>query len=102
MPWQAEDADLPLPAAAPNYAADPADIAAFRRDGAVLLKGVFADWVEPLARGLERNLAEPEAYAFPCESTAAGEAGPSRAAGWATTRLIPKVIDNDLWYNRLP
>ncbi len=59
MPWQAEDADLPLPAAAPNYAADPADIAAFRRDGAVLLKGVFADWVEPLARGLKRNPGPP-------------------------------------------
>ena len=31
----------------------------FRTDGAVLLKGVFADWVETLRRGVERNLAEP-------------------------------------------
>ena len=32
---------------------------AFRSDGAVLLKGYFTDWVEPLRRGVERNLAEP-------------------------------------------
>jgi ectoine hydroxylase-related dioxygenase (phytanoyl-CoA dioxygenase family) len=31
----------------------------FRREGAVLLKGVFADWVETLRRGVEHNLAEP-------------------------------------------
>jgi ectoine hydroxylase-related dioxygenase (phytanoyl-CoA dioxygenase family) len=32
---------------------------AFRDDGAVLLSGVFGDWVETLRRGIERNLAEP-------------------------------------------
>ncbi len=31
----------------------------FQRDGAILLKGVFADWVDVLAAGLARNLEEP-------------------------------------------
>ncbi len=35
---------------------------AYQTDGAVLLKGVLADWVEPLRRGIERNLAEPGPY----------------------------------------
>ena len=34
----------------------------FRLDGAVLLKGYFRDWVEPLRAGIERNLAEPGPY----------------------------------------
>ena len=59
----------------PDYDARPEDIAAFQRDGVVVLRGALADWVEPLIAGLERNLANPEAYAFPCESTRAGEAG---------------------------
>ncbi len=32
---------------------------AFQRDGATVLRGVFADWVEPLQAGIERNMAEP-------------------------------------------
>ncbi len=75
VPWQAEGEAMAPSAAVSDYDADPDDIAAFQRDGAVRLKGAFADWVAPLARGLARNLAAPEAYAFPCESTAAGEAG---------------------------
>jgi ectoine hydroxylase-related dioxygenase (phytanoyl-CoA dioxygenase family) len=31
----------------------------FQRDGAVVLRGVFKDWIEPLRAGVERNLAEP-------------------------------------------
>lgn len=35
-------------------------VTAFRRDGAVVLRGAFgADWLDMLARGIERNLAEP-------------------------------------------
>ncbi len=34
-------------------------VAAYRRDGAVCLKGIFADWVERLRAGVERNMAEP-------------------------------------------
>jgi len=58
-----------------DYAARPADVAAFRRDGVVRLRGVFADWVAPLRAGLERNLADPLAYAFPAESAPAGAPG---------------------------
>lgn len=41
-----------------------ADIDAFRQDGAVCLRGAFANkWIDLLARGVERNLAEPGQYA---------------------------------------
>ncbi len=56
-------------------ALDPATLESYRRDGVVLLRGAFADWVEPLRAGLERNLAAPEAYAFPCESNPSGAPG---------------------------
>lgn len=36
-------------------------IGAFRRDGAVPLRGVFRDWVESLRAGIERNIAAPSA-----------------------------------------
>jgi ectoine hydroxylase-related dioxygenase (phytanoyl-CoA dioxygenase family) len=58
-----------------DYHARHEDVEAFRRDGVVCLRGVFADWVEPLRAGLERNLADPLAYAFPVESTREGEPG---------------------------
>ena len=35
---------------------------AFDRHGAVCLRGVFADWIETLRAGVERNLAEPGPY----------------------------------------
>lgn len=35
------------------------DIERFQADGAVVLRGVFRDWIEPLRAGVERNLAEP-------------------------------------------
>jgi ectoine hydroxylase-related dioxygenase (phytanoyl-CoA dioxygenase family) len=41
---------------------DEGDIAAFAADGAVALRGLFADWVEPLRRGVARNAAEPGPY----------------------------------------
>ena len=49
------------------------DIAEFRRDGAVCLRGAFAGWVETIAAGIERNLRQPGPYA--AESVRAGEAG---------------------------
>ena len=63
------------PAQAPPWPADTAAIDHFQEDGAVLLHGVFDEWVEPLRAGLERNLAAPQDYAFPCESAPAGEPG---------------------------
>jgi len=35
------------------------EVAAYRQDGAIHLKGIFADWVEALRDGVERNIAEP-------------------------------------------
>ena len=37
-----------------------ADIQAFQDHGAVVLRGVFADWVDVMAAGVERNMAEPD------------------------------------------
>ena len=80
VPWQApsgldaEDLRTRL-ASMPEYDASEGDIETFERDGVVFLEGAFTDWVDVLRRGLERNLAAPESYAFPCDSTAAGEPG---------------------------
>jgi ectoine hydroxylase-related dioxygenase (phytanoyl-CoA dioxygenase family) len=49
------------------------DIADYRRDGAVCLRGLFADWVATIAAGIERNMREPGPYA--AESVRSGEAG---------------------------
>ena len=48
-------------------------IADFARDGAVLIKGLFADHVEPLRAGVARNMAEPGPYA--AENLLPGEGG---------------------------
>lgn len=40
-----------------------AQIADFKRDGAVMLRGVFTDWVDTIAAGIERNMADPGPYA---------------------------------------
>ena len=58
-----------------EYEACERDIEAYQTDGVILLRGVFDDWVDRLRAGLERNLKDPGAYAFPCESTKPGEAG---------------------------
>ncbi len=41
---------------------DPDTVTDFQRDGAVVLRGVFAEWIDLLAAGIERNLAEPSEY----------------------------------------
>ena len=38
-------------------------IEAFRRDGVVVVRGVFKDWVDVMAQGVARNMAEPGEYA---------------------------------------
>ncbi|MEJ5219645.1 phytanoyl-CoA dioxygenase family protein [Cognatishimia sp. D5M38] len=48
-------------------------INAFQRDGVVLIKGLFADHVETLRAGIDRNMAEPGPYA--AENLKEGEAG---------------------------
>jgi len=48
-------------------------VEAYRRDGAVLLKGLFTDWIETIRAGIERNMAEPGPYA--AENLNEGEEG---------------------------
>lgn len=48
-------------------------VEAYRRDGAVLVKGLFADWVETIRAGIERNMAAPGPYA--AENLKEGEEG---------------------------
>ncbi|MEQ8396258.1 phytanoyl-CoA dioxygenase family protein [Thalassobaculum sp.] len=48
-------------------------VEAFQRDGVVLVKGLFADWVDTIRAGIARNMAEPGPYA--AENLKQGEAG---------------------------
>ena len=50
-----------------------ADIETYQCDGVVLIRGLFADHVDTLRAGVERNMAEPGPYA--AENLKAGEAG---------------------------
>ncbi|MFY0658926.1 MAG: phytanoyl-CoA dioxygenase family protein [Shimia sp.] len=45
------------------------DIDTYQQDGVVLIRGLFADHVETLRKGVERNLAEPGPYASNNEKT---------------------------------
>lgn len=48
-------------------------IQAYQRDGVVLIKGLWADWVETIRAGIDRNMAEPGPYA--AENLKPGESG---------------------------
>lgn len=48
-------------------------VADFQRDGVVLIKGLWKDWVEPLRAGIERNMVEPGPYG--AENLKPGEGG---------------------------
>jgi len=48
-------------------------IDAFQRDGAVLIKGLWTNWVDSLRAGIARNMAEPGPYA--AENLKPGEGG---------------------------
>lgn len=48
-------------------------ITAYQRDGAVLIKGLWANWVDTLRAGIDRNLANPSEYA--AENLKPGEGG---------------------------
>ncbi len=51
----------------------PEQIGAYQADGAVFLPGLFADWVETIRAGIERNMREPGPYA--AENLKPGEDG---------------------------
>ncbi|MBN8294890.1 phytanoyl-CoA dioxygenase family protein [Rhodobacter sp. NTK016B] len=57
----------------PTDLVSPQDIAAFQRDGAIVIRGLWTDWVDTISRGIERNLAEPGPYA--AENLNPGEGG---------------------------
>ncbi len=40
-----------------------AEIETFQRDGAVVVRGVLSDWIEVMAEGVARNMADPGPYA---------------------------------------
>ena len=58
-----------------SYEVNINDVATFERDGVVLLRGAFADWVDRLRAGLQRNMDYPNDYAFPCDSVSPGGKG---------------------------
>src|ERR1700742_816431 len=62
-----------MPTAPIASSAAPALAAAYARDGVVVVRGAFRDWVETLRAGFERNLATPGPFAI--ENVASGEAG---------------------------
>lgn len=76
----------------PDYPARQTDIDAFQQDGVVLLRGVFTDWVDRLRAGLQRNLDNPQAFAFPCESNPEGEPG-RFFDSYCNWQLIPEYLD---------
>ncbi|TNF86739.1 MAG: phytanoyl-CoA dioxygenase [Gammaproteobacteria bacterium] len=80
------------------FAARPEDIETFRRDGVVLLRGASREWVEPLRAGLQRNLDNPQNYAFPCESNPAGLPG-RFFDSYCNWQLIPEYLDYVLHAN---
>ena len=43
----------------------------FLRDGVVLIPDIFKRWVPNLSAGLQRNLDDPQSFAFPCDSVGA-------------------------------
>ena len=57
----------------PHPVVTPEQVEAFRRDGAVLIPGLFAEQVEALREGIEANMAEPGPFA--AENLRAGEGG---------------------------
>jgi ectoine hydroxylase-related dioxygenase (phytanoyl-CoA dioxygenase family) len=95
--WRNPQAVIEAGAAA-SYAARVEDIETFRRDGVVLLRGAATEWVETLRAGLERNLAAPERYAFPCESNPRGAPG-RFFDSYCNWQLIPEYLDYVLHSN---
>ena len=41
----------------------PEQVADFQRDGAVVVRGLFTDWVDTMAKGVAENMANPSVYA---------------------------------------
>ncbi len=57
----------------PHPLVTPADIDTFQKDGVVVIRGLWRDWVETIRAGIERNLREPGPYG--AENLKPGEGG---------------------------
>ena len=75
----------------PSTELSPEIVRAFQTDGVVLLREAFLDWVEPLQAGLQRNLDNPEAFAFPCDSIGNDENG-RFFDSYCNWQLIPEYL----------
>lgn len=91
--WRQIDDVRPLAAATtrPAFVADPDAVAAFQRDGVVLLPGAMTEWVEPLRTGLDRILSTPDRFAYPCDSTSPDEPGRFFDA-YCNWQLVPEFL----------
>jgi ectoine hydroxylase-related dioxygenase (phytanoyl-CoA dioxygenase family) len=67
-----------------------ADIESYQRDGAVVIRGLFKDWVETIRAGIERNLREPGEYA--AENLKPGEGG-RFFDDYCNWRRIPEFVE---------
>lgn len=69
------------------------DVAHFERDGVVLIKGLFADHVDTIAAGIERNMADPGPFA--AENLKDGEGGRffDDYCNWTRIPEFRKVIE---------
>lgn len=70
---QAADTDRIAPTEPPAMDITQEQIDTYQRDGVLVLRGVFADWVERLRDGFAQNLAEPGPFAI--ENVRPGESG---------------------------
>ena len=89
--WQSKGASIEIKDL-PQYTANIEDIETYQNDGVVLLRGAFSNWVEPLRHGFQRNLENPQQYAFPCESNPEGKPG-RFFDSYCNWRLIPEYLD---------
>ena len=76
----------------PEWQGDDRLINQYLNDGAVLLSKSFQDWVDPLLRGLQKNLDAPDDYAFPCESVPSGKQG-RFFDSYCNWLLIPEYLE---------
>lgn len=66
-------------------------IASYAAEGAIVLRGAFADWVEPLRAGIERNMAKPGPYG--AENVRPGEGGGRFFDDYCNWERIPEFAD---------
>ena len=80
------------PVTTPAPLVSAAQTEAFQRDGAVFLPGLFRDWVDEIATGIEQNLREPGQYA--AENLAGDESGRffDDYCNWRRIPAFAKVI----------